>query len=224
MTTQFDANEVARYLQSHPEFFEQYADLLAHVHIPSPHGGKAISITERQIGILRDKARQLEGKMSELIGFGEENDVISEKVHRLAVALLNARDMSGTIATLYDHLINHFAVPHAQIRLWGVGYGDNPEFTEVSDELKAHVGAMNAPYCGPIAGQEVATWFDEHARSVAQVPLREPSVNGTTHEGACFGVLVFASEDLRRFYPDMGTLYLERIGDMAAAALLRVVE
>ncbi|MDE2598787.1 MAG: DUF484 family protein [Rhodocyclaceae bacterium] len=224
MTTQFDANEVARYLQSHPEFFEQYADLLAHVHIPSPHGGKAISITERQIGILRDKARQLEGKMSELIGFGEENDLISEKVHRLCVALLNARDLSGTIATLYEHLINHFAVPHVQVRLWGVGYGDNPEFTEVSDELKAQIGALERPYCGPIAGQEVAGWFDEHVRSVAQVPLREPGLDGSTHAGACFGVLVFASEDQRRFYPDMGTLYLERIGDMAAAALLRVVE
>jgi uncharacterized protein YigA (DUF484 family) len=224
MSTQFDANEVARYLQSHPEFFEQYADLLAHVHIPSPHGGKAISITERQIGILRDKARQLEGKMSELIGFGEENDVISEKVHRLAVALMSTRDLAPTVGALYDHLGNHFAVPHVQVRLWGVGSGDAPEFAAVSDELKANVGAMETPYCGPIAGQEVAAWFDEHVRSVAQVPLREPGLDGSTHAGACFGVLVFASEDLRRFYPDMGTLYLERIGDMAAAALLRVVE
>lgn len=224
MTTQLDANEIARYLQSHPEFFEQYADLLAHVHIPSPHGGKAISITERQIGILRDKARQLEGKMSELIGFGEENDLISEKVHRLCISLLNARDISGTIATLYEHLREHFSVPHVHVRLWGVGYGDNPEFAEVADELKAYVGAMATPYCGPIAGQDVAAWFDEHVRSVAQIPLREPGIDGSTHAGACFGVLVFASEDLRRFYPDMGTLYLERIGDMAAAALLRVVE
>ncbi|MBX9850010.1 MAG: DUF484 family protein [Rhodocyclaceae bacterium] len=224
MTTQFDPNEVARYLQSHPEFFEHYADLLAHVHIPSPHGGKAISITERQIGILRDKSRQLEGKMSELIGFGEENDIISEKVHRLGVALLGAKDLASAVATIYDHIGNNFAVPHVLVRLWGVGSGGAPEFAPVADVLKAQVGAMTHPYCGAIAGQEVAGWFDEHVRSVAQVPLREPSTHGTTHEGACFGVLLFASEDVRRFYADMGTLYLERIGDLAAAALLRVVE
>ena len=115
-----------------------------------------------------------------------------------------------------------------QVRLWGVGNADeaNPaaEFAAVGDELKAGIGALNAPYCGPIAGQAVADWFDEHVRSVALVPLREPGLDGSTHAGACFGVLVFASEDPRRFYPDMGTLYLERIGDMAAAALLRVVE
>ena len=40
--------------------------------------------------------------------------------------------------------------------------------------------------------------------------------------GTCFGLLVMASEEAHRFYPELGTLYLERIGEMAAAALLRV--
>jgi hypothetical protein len=31
-----------------------------------------------------------------------------------------------------------------------------------------------------------------------------------------------ASDDPDRFYPELGTLYLERIGEMASAALLRV--
>lgn len=222
MTTSLDANEVARFLQNHPEFFEQYADLLAHLHIPNPHGGKAISITERQIGILRDKARQLEGKMSELIGFGEENDVISDKVHRLSVALMGANDLAGAVAIIYDHLCNQFNVPHVLVRLWGIGSDGAPEFAPVADSLKAQVGAMSHPYCGPLLGQEVAGWFDEHVRSVAQVPLREPNLAGRTEGGACFGVLLFASEDVRRFYPDMGTLYLERIGDLVAATLLRI--
>jgi len=81
------ADEIARYLQDHPKFFEEYADLLAQLYIPHPHGGRAISITERQILTLREKAKQLESKLGELIRFGEENDVIGEKVHRLAVGL-----------------------------------------------------------------------------------------------------------------------------------------
>jgi uncharacterized protein len=39
----------------------------------------------------------------------------------------------------------------------------------------------------------------------------------------CFGLLALGSEDSHRFYADMGTLYLERIGDLASAALLRVL-
>jgi len=42
-------------------------------------------------------------------------------------------------------------------------------------------------------------------------------------EGNCFGLLVMASEDQNRFYPELGTLYIERIGEMVSTALLRVM-
>jgi uncharacterized protein YigA (DUF484 family) len=34
-------------------------------------------------------------------------------------------------------------------------------------------------------------------------------------------MLALGSEDVLRFYPEMGTLYLKRMGDLASAALLR---
>jgi uncharacterized protein YigA (DUF484 family) len=36
-------------------------------------------------------------------------------------------------------------------------------------------------------------------------------------------MLVLGSEDVLRFYPEMGTLYLKRLGELASAALLRFV-
>ena len=98
------ADEIARYLQDNPGFFDEYADLLAPLCLPHPHGGRAISITERQILTLREKAKQLEGKLGELIRFGEENDAIGEKVHRLATALAGARDFAGVRHVLLTHL------------------------------------------------------------------------------------------------------------------------
>ena len=44
-----NGNDVADYLQQHPEFFAEYADLLAEIYVPHPHGGHAIPIAERQI-------------------------------------------------------------------------------------------------------------------------------------------------------------------------------
>jgi uncharacterized protein len=217
-----DANEIASYLKNHPEFFEQYAELLAQIHIPSPHGGKAISITERQIGVMRDKVKQLEAKLAELIAFGDENDTISGKAHRLGVALQGATDLTGVMRVLYSHLGGDFAVPHVAVRIWGIGGGDAVEFSAVDEAVKVFAGALRHPYCGPSAGQEAVAWLGEsggHIRSVAQIPLRE----GGDEAGACFGLLLLASEEAHRFYPEMGTLYLQRIGDMAAAALLRVV-
>jgi len=37
-------------------------------------------------------------------------------------------------------------------------------------------------------------------------------------------LLALASEDAQRFYPEMGTLYLQRLGEVAAASLLRSAE
>lgn len=207
-----NANDIAGYLKSHPEFFEQYAELLSQIHIPSPHGGKAISITEWQMGLLRDKVKGLEARLAEMIAFGAENDAIAAKAHRLGVALQGARDPAGATRVLYSHLGGDFAVPHVTVRLWHDG-GD----ADVDASIKAFAGALERPYCGDAAGQDAVGWLGEaagHVRSVAQIPLR-------SGDGACFGLLLLASEEPRRFYAGMGTLFLERIGEMAAAALLR---
>ena len=217
MKNDIDANAVARYLQGHPAFFDQYADLLTQLVITSPHEGRAISITERQMGALRDKVRLLETKLAELIRFGEENDAIAAKVHRLATALLAATDNAGVLRVLYSHLGGAFAVPHVALRLWGAaGSGDSIEFAPISDEARGYAETLHHPYCGPGAGPDVIGWFGErgsHIRSLTLLALRDG--------GATFGLMVMGSEDAQRFYPGMGTLYLEQLAELASAALVR---
>jgi hypothetical protein len=215
--SEIKAEDVARYLEANPIFFEDHAELLARIQVPHPHGGQAIPLSDRQVLGLREKTRALEGKLSELIQFGEENDVISERVHRLGVAMLAARTLPTLLHELYFNLREDFAVPHAGLRLWR-GTGESAEFEPVSDELRGYAAELDAPFCGPNANFEAVGWFGEaapHIRSVAFMPLRELDQT--------FGMLVLASEDLLRFYPEMGTLYLKRIGEMASAALLRFV-
>ena len=214
------ADEIARYLQDHPGFFEEYADLLAQLCIPHPNGGRTISITERQIMTLREKARQLESKLGELIRFGEENDAIGEKVHRLATALAGARDFAAVRRVLLTHLGEDFAVPHVAFRLWNLpAQAHAAEFEEVSEQTRIFAAGLAHPYCGANAGFEAAAWYGEageHVRSLALVALRR--------EAETVGLLALGSEDVQRFYPEMGTLYLGHIGDLASAALLRTLE
>lgn len=214
-------DEIADYLKNNPSFFEQYADLMSQIFVPHPHGGRAVSLAERQMLTLRDKNRQAESKLAELIAFGEENDQISEKVHRLAVALIAAETFQAMIHLLNFHLRDDFSVPHVALRLWHKpeGIEDLPEFAAVSEELQAFAETLNRPYCGSTAGFGTSSWFGEaaaHIRSQALIALR----NG----GGTIGMIALGSPEGQRFYADMGTLYLERIGEMVSAALARVTK
>src|SRR3989338_2626230 len=148
--------EVAAYLKEHPEFFEHHAERMAEIYIPHPHGGRAIPIAERQILTLREKSKMLEGKLAELIQFGEENDAIGQKMHRLCVALVSTGDMQGMLQTLFYNLREDFAVPHAAVRIWRADAGaeEGPEFTPASEELRQYAAGLEHPFCGPSANPE----------------------------------------------------------------------
>ena len=214
------SEEIAQYLQDNPQFFEEHADLLSRMVIPHPHGGRTISITERQMLGLRDKNKLLEGKMGELLQFGEENDSISEKMHRLGVAMIAAASFQSVLHTLNFHLRDDFAIPHVALRLWDhpENADELPEFADVSEELQVFAETLSEPYCGSTSGFETSSWFGDastHLRSQALIAMR----NG----GGTIGMIALGSEEPQRFYTGMGTLYLERLGEMASAALARVL-
>jgi uncharacterized protein YigA (DUF484 family) len=131
--------------------------------------------------------------------------------------MLAARDLPALLHAAAFNLREDFAVPHVALRLWHSGVADSSEAV-TSDATKAFAAGLLHPHCGPLAMADTAVLFGEAApllKSFAYVALRgkEP-----------FGLLALASEDAQRFYPEMGTLYLTRIGEVAAACLLRFLE
>lgn len=212
-----NAADVARYLKEHPDFLAEHGELFTQLTVPHPHGGQAISLAERQLHALRDKIRLLEGKLAELIRFGEENDEIGEKVHRLTLALLEAEDYETLRHALFENLRDDFAVPSIALRIWNsVLTREGDDFAPVSEAVRFFAGDMRHPHCGAPLNLEVLEWFGDasaHVRSVALIPLRR--------DAQVFGLLALGSQESERFYAEMGTLYVSRIGDIVASALRR---
>ena len=210
-----NTDDVVRYLHENPDFFEDNSHLLSSLNAVHPHNGETISLTERQLHALREKIRQLEAKLAELIRFGEDNDEISEKVHRMILALLEADSFEAMRDAIYTHLREDFAVPHVAMRVWNsVLKRETVEFAPVSEDVRFYAGDLRQPYCGAPGNLEIIDWFGEaapHIRSLALMPLRVG--------GDCIGLLALGSAEAERFYAGMGTLYLGRIADLAAAAL-----
>ena len=208
--------DVVQYLQEHPEFLDAHADILANLTIPDPHNGRAIPIAERQLSQLRERNTVLETKLHELITFGEQNDAIGERMHRITVALLSSASLEDALRVLYFNLREDFAVPHIAVRLWQVDdHAELTEFSKVSEEIVVFAQSLATPYCAHNPMFDSLQWFGDAQpalQSFAYVTLGNKSFQG---------LLALASEDAERFYPEMGTLYLQRLGEISTAVVSR---
>ena len=213
--------DIGNYLAQTPGFFERHAELLGSIQLTSPHGQRAVSLQERQMEMLRDKIKGLEHKIIEMIRHGQDNVTIADKLHRWTRALMLTANPAELPEVLVRELLHNFLIPQGGVRVWGSAesFAALPFAQAVSDDVKSFAGSLSVPYCGVNAGFEAAQWLDEPkaAMSMALIPLRETSVT------AAFGMLVLASPDATRYTADMGTEFLGRIGELASAALSRLL-
>jgi uncharacterized protein YigA (DUF484 family) len=212
--------DIANYLANTPGFFERQAELLSSVQLTSPHGQRAVSLQERQMEMLREKIKGLEGKIMEMIRHGQENVAIADRLHRWMRAILQAPSAASLPEVLVSTLRHEFMIPQAAVRLWGIDSGFEVQtFAQgVSEDVRAFASSLAQPYCGINSGFEATRWLDESGSvlSTALIPLR------ADEEADAFGLLVLGSPDPTRYSADMGTEFLARIGDIAASALSRL--
>ena len=214
-------NDIAEYLANTPGFFERHAEMLATIQLTSPHGHRAVSLQERQMEMLRERIKGLEKKIVEMIRNGQDNTSIAERVHRWTRALMITASAAELPEVLLRELKQQFLIPQAGIRVWGVAeaFRELPFAQGASDDAKSLATSLGVPYCGANAGFEAARWLDDPATvaSMAMVPLRAAPGD------AAFGLLVVGSPDPTRYSADMGTDFLQRIGEIASAGLARLL-
>ena len=213
-------DDIANYLANTPDFFERHAGVLATVQLSSPHGQRAVSLQERQAELLRDKIKGLELRSADMIRHGQENSATADRLHRWTRELLLTRDTQELPLVAAREMAAQFNVPQVAIKLWEVA----PEFAGhsyaqgASDDVQAFASSLPKPYCGANPGLEAAGWLVDPGAvaSLALIPLR--GGDGQTP----FGLLVLGSSDPQRFAADMGTEFLDRMGQLTSAALSRL--
>ena len=215
MTVTLDSAAVAHYLAEHPRFFEEHAGLLGEVKLSSPLTGKAVSLQERQMEVMRAKYNALELRMADLLRTASDNTVILNRFHAWHLALLKSTGGAAMARDLVDGLKEHFGVPQATLRLWNVDaqYADAWFASGVAEDARLFASSLRAPYCGANKDFEAVRWLDDAAgvRSTVLLPL--------ANDGVTFGLLVMGSPDTERFSPAMATDFLVQLGQSASAAL-----
>jgi len=213
--------DIANFLAHNPGFFERNAELLASIQLTSPHGQRAVSLQERQMEMLREKIKGLEGKIIEMIRHGQENVAIADRLHRWTRALMLTASAADLPAVLTRELMHQFMIPQSGIRVWGAAdaFSSLSFAAPVSKDVQSLAASLTLPYCGVNSGFEAAQWLDDPASAMSiAMPIRLASAGVEA-----FGMLVLASPDPTRYTADMGTEFLQRIGELASASLSRLL-
>ena len=215
---------VADYLGRHTDFFERHKTLLARLELP--HGGSgSVSLVERQVAMLRQKELKLERQLKELIAVARDNDVLTAKIHELALQLLAAGDLPSCVAAIEEAMRQGFGADQSILVLFGdasmfedidagrffrVVDREDVALTPFATFLKA-----NGPRCGQVRDAQRDFLFRDDAEeigSVALVPLGDK---------AQLGFLAIGSVSADRFHPGMSIDFLARVGELVAGALQR---
>jgi len=215
--TSLTAHDIALFLQDHPDFFVDQAEVFANLQVPHPQGGRTISLGERQILILRERNRELEWSLRELAHNATANEKISDALVQWGSQLLSEPEPLHLPGEIALGLADKFDLDQVALRLWNLsqlpphGYGE-----PVSEDIQTFTDSLKAPYCGHDTEFEATRWLAATPKSMALVPLRLSAAE------ASVGLLVLGSDDPERFNPEMGTTFLETIGQLASAALRRL--
>lgn len=210
---------VARYLEQNPDFFERHPDVLAALKLSHGPGERTVSLIERQVQVLRDQQTSLHRQLRELIGIARENDLLTARLHRFALAMLEAATRDEVLDTARDLLRQEFRLDAAVILL---AVDDErvqrrPEYLAADDpRLRAVLDRLSIgkPVCGSRRDIEPAQRLFAAAgtdiQSVALIPIGASRVRG---------VLGLGARDPQRFHAGQGTLYLTRLGELLERAL-----
>lgn len=204
--------DVALYLKSHSGFFLKRDDLLLGLELAHP-SGKAVSLLERQVSLLRERNMDMRTRLGGLMENAEDNDQLYDKTQQLVLGLIEAQGLDSLVNTFNRSLLSDFGIDFSNLTLFG-----NPNqhrkvvsrmvpVDDAFEKIPSLLKSNNAT-CGVLRPEELQFLFAdqaEHVGSAAVIPL--------SHSNP-LGVIAIGSKDPHHFSSSMGTLFLSYIAEV----------
>ena len=213
------AEDVESYLENNPGFFLGRSELLAELSIPHT-SGKAVSLVEKQVKILREQNEQARKRLHELIEIAKLNEDLAHRMHHLVLTMIDAGNPEEIFKTLYENLKRNFRAEKVAVRLFALSpeteahamaefVGKQAEAAKLFETLiEKRLPTIGAPD----TAQQAFLFGPDGAdiTYVVLVPLRGSNWGG---------VMAIGSRDRDRFQKGMGVELLANLGEMLSFIL-----
>ena len=213
-------DHVARYLRTHSDFFMHHTDLIETLAIPH-ETGVAVSLVERQVELLRNKNKELDQKLHQLIKVAKDNEKVSHRLHVITLGLVSIPGFDEALSGINDLMHADFPGTRVNLRLFDalpettVKDCDAIEPSLRKSKLIQDLFSSRRRGAAFLTKRQIENVFGNEEekkpiRSAAAVALKKDQQ---------LGVLFLGSTDANRFQNGMGTLFLGNLGEILGSKL-----
>lgn len=220
-----DPDMVAQWLARHPDFFVGREGLLQQLRVPHPEARGAISLLERLVIDLRQRAEGAERHLDGLLESARHNEAQYRRTRELVLALVSAENNDALGQALATELAERFQTPG--VALWcPASLTDHEPHPPQAPRhvLDTHTAQRLAALLGDRHSRCTRLTPSDAQRLLPHQPKpAKPGSAAITRLtlGDPLGYLVLASPDPEHFKAGMDTLFTEYLGEVVSRLLIR---
>lgn len=204
-------DKVAEYLRRDPEFFSRRPELLLDLVLPHA-SGKAVSLVEKQVSVLRERNIDMRNRLSNLLENARDNDRLFDKTKRLVLALIECHELGDMVDALYYSFSKEFNVHYTRLILFSSSaINVGAARVDTLEQARQHLGRRLKPgyiMSGGMDADETRFIFDDDAPNIGSAAI------SILAHGNPLGILAIGNQDPHYYHSSMGTLFLAYIGEV----------
>lgn len=220
-------SQVADFLCRNPDFLVDKPHVMAELNLPHHFEGKAVSLVERQVSILRERNMDMRHRLNTLLDNARTNDLLFEKTKRLILSVLDTDQLDDCLDALFFGLQNEFDIQFASLLLI---QGDEPlkvkpanqqakivSLVDTLEKLGANISDSKA-ICGQLNKNEQKFVFGDNAHHIGSTAMSQLKV-----DNELIAILAIGNRDVNYYRASMNTLFLNFIAEVLSRTLKKYV-
>ncbi len=226
-------DQIALYLNDHPEFFNQYPELLARIQSIAPEDlplkpVKTLSITDRIVKRAQADKEHMKNQLVSFMEISQANEKIQENLFAIDRIIMYSLNFTQMIGQLREEIIKRFKIPGVQIILM-----DGDEHL-MEGCLRERLDKNAIEGLQFVDADAASGWFDDNPKPVLRAEMTEGSeiFEGASElniqsealipillHGHLIGTIALGSENPHHFHKGLRTDLLERTADKLGIAI-----